>query len=232
MLLLLPVYQPGAHLPALIDEIRAAVPDLPIVVVDDGSDDTRVVDSLTGCTVLKHRVNLGKGTALKTGLREAAALGGTDVVCADADGQHSVDDILRVAARCRETRRMVLGARRIDDQMPLRSRFGNTVTQALFRAATGREVQDTQTGLRAYPADLLDWLLAVPGEQFEYEMNVLLYAARDGHPIEQVEIATTYLEDNASSHFGSITDAVRVYRPLLRYATTRVFAGSLTEPAR
>ena len=87
-------------------------------------------------------------------------------------------------------------------------------------SATGCPGVDTQTGLRGYPAALLDWLCRVPGERFEYEMNVLLHAARSGVPIEQTVIATTYLGDNGSSHFGSLKDSARVYRPLLRHALT------------
>ncbi|HEY0002410.1 MAG TPA: glycosyltransferase family 2 protein, partial [Actinoplanes sp.] len=101
------------------------------------------------------------------------------------------------------------------------------VTQALFRAATGRGVQDTQTGLRAYPASLLGWLRTIPGERFEYEMNVLLEAARAGHRIEEVVITTTYLDENASSHFSPLSDSARIYWPLLRYA-----AATLLTPAR
>jgi hypothetical protein len=114
----------------------------------------------------------------------------------------------------------VLGVRRFEGAVPLRSKVGNTVTRVLFHAVTGRPVQDTQTGLRAYPNHLLDWLTSVPGDRFEYEMNVLLHAARAGHPIDEVVIATTYLEDNASSHFSSLSDSVRIYRPLLRFAAT------------
>jgi hypothetical protein len=83
---------------------------------------------------------------------------------------------------------------------------------------TGQPVRDTQTGLRAYPASLLDWLDSVPGERFEYEMNVLLHAARAGHPIEQLAIMTTYVDDNSGSHFSSVTDSARVYGQLPRFA--------------
>jgi hypothetical protein len=147
-------------------------------------------------------------------------------VCADADGQHSVADVLRVAGHVRATGRTVLGVRGFDGDVPLRSKVGNTLTGWLFRAATGRPVRDTQTGLRAYPADLLDWLVSVPGERFEYEMNVLLYAARAGHPTDEVVIATTYLDDNASSHFSAFTDSVRIYRPLLRFAAVSLLTLS------
>ena len=224
MLLLLPVYQPSAHLAVLLDEVRAAAPDTRVVVVDDGSASAPVPDvaAARGGVVLRHGTNRGKGAALKTGIGHVArSCPGVDVVCADADGQHGARDILRVAERVERTRRIVLGVRDVGRKMPLRSRFGNTVTQSLFRAATGRAVRDTQTGLRGYPAELLDWLLAIPGERFEYEMNVLLYATRAGHPIEQVPIDTTYLGTNASSHFGSFSDATRIYRQLLRFAARR-----------
>lgn len=231
-IVLLPVYQPGGHLPTLLSDLREAAPGCRAVIVDDGSGPAagavlQQAENLGG-TVLRHPANRGKGIALKTGFRYAAERHpGLDVICADADGQHSVADILRVAERVRATGHTVLGVRRLAEDVPLRSRVGNTVTEALFRAATGRRVHDTQTGLRAYPGNQLGWLLTVPGERFEYEMNILLGAARAGQRIEQVEITTTYLNDNASSHFSALSDSARIYWPLLRQAAT-----ALLTPAR
>ncbi|MEV4703377.1 glycosyltransferase family 2 protein [Actinoplanes sp. NPDC049316] len=221
MVVLLPVYQPGETLLSLVDELDAAR----VVIVDDGSDPAAaaVLDRAAerGCTVLRHPVNRGKGAALKTGFRHIAeAYPGEDVVCADADGQHRADEVCRVADRVRETGRMVLGVRRFAG-MPLRSRVGNTLTCLLFQAVTGRIVTDTQTGLRGYPGAMLGRLGSVPGERFEYEMNVLLEAARLGNPIDEVTIATTYLDDNASSHFAVVADATRIYWPMLRFAASR-----------
>ena len=232
MVVLLPVYQPSHHLPTLMTDLRAAAPGCRFVIVDDGSGPAagpvlQQAENLGG-TVLRHPRNQGKGIALKTGFGYAAQQHpGHDVVCADADGQHSVEDIVRVADRVRATGHTVLGVRRFAENVPLRSKVGNAVSKALFHAATGRGVQDTQTGLRAYPGSLLGWLGRVPGERFEYEMNVLLEAARAGHPIEEVVITTTYLDDNASSHFSALSDSARIYWPLLRYA-----AATLLTPAR
>ncbi|MFC5943184.1 glycosyltransferase family 2 protein [Micromonospora harpali] len=234
MIVLVPVYEPGQRLPDLLGELRDAAPDVPVVVVDDGSSPASdpVLDAARrlGGDVLRHGSNRGKGTALKTGFRHVArAYPGHDVVCARADGQHRVADILRVARALADgdgDGAIVLGVRRFDGTVPLRSRIGNGVTGLLFRAATGVGVHDTQTGLRAYPRGLLDWLLAVPGERFEYEMNVLLHAARDGHPVRQTVVATTYLADNASSHFGALRDSARIYLPLLRFAASALLAPS------
>jgi glycosyltransferase involved in cell wall biosynthesis len=185
--ILLPVYQPSHRLPPLLRELDEAAPGFTYVIVDDGSSpaSAQVLQEARdfGATVLSHDRNRGKGVALKTGFRYASEQHpGSDVVCADADGQHGVTDILRVAERVRITGHTVLGVRKFTENVPLRSKFGNTLTQALFRAATGRNVQDTQTGLWAYPATLLDWLSTVPGERFEDEMNVLLATARGGLP--------------------------------------------------
>lgn len=236
MIVLLPVYGPGPHLTALVTALCETAPALRVVVVDDGSppSSASVLDAVSGLggTVLRHPANRGKGAALKTGLRHIAEVyPGVGVVCADADGQHRAADIARVARHVSVTGRMVLGVRRFDAAVPLRSRLGNVVTSALFHAATGRRIGDTQTGLRGYPAGLLPWLRSIPGDGFEYEMNALLEAVRAGHEVDAVEIATTYLDGNAASNFRSLADSARVYRPLLRHAATppwrrsRVTAG-------
>ncbi|MFZ0530474.1 MAG: GtrA family protein, partial [Propionicimonas sp.] len=140
------------------------------------------------------------------------------VVSADSDGQHLMLDVLRVAAALDTGAGLVLGVRRFTGRVPLRSRVGNTVTAAVFGLFTGTRIADTQTGLRGYPHELLAWALEVPGDRFEYELNLLLQATRDRLPIEQLEIATVYLRDNAGSHFRPVRDSLRIYRPLLAYA--------------
>ncbi|MEV4283504.1 glycosyltransferase family 2 protein [Actinoplanes xinjiangensis] len=225
-MILLPVYRPGRHLSELVTALLAdGIDATRIVVVDDGSGPDAETTLATvrglGCHVLQHPSNRGKGAALKTGLRFAmASRPGLDVTSADADGQHSVQDIRRVADLTGNGR-IILGVRRFAP-MPPRSRFGNTVTRTLFRAATGRGVSDTQTGLRAYPAHLLEHLADIDGDRFEYEMNVLLDAATTGQPIEEVTISTTYLDGNAATNFDGFTDSAKVYRPLIRLALTSV----------
>jgi glycosyltransferase involved in cell wall biosynthesis len=226
MIVLAAVYQPGDRLPAFIRDLQAAAPaETTIVTVDDGSDAAHdhVLQQArdAGATVLRHGANRGKGAALKTGLRHiAGAHPGQDVVCADPDGQHSVADVLRVAERVRDTGDIVLGVREFGADVPARSRLGNLLTRRLFHAATGRAVRDTQTGLRGYPARLVPWLLTVVGERYEYEMNVLLRAADDALPIDEIPIATTYLNDDSTSHFGSLSDSARIYLPLARRAAS------------
>jgi glycosyltransferase involved in cell wall biosynthesis len=204
-----------------------------VVVVDDGSGSScrGVFDSLTGAGahVLRHAVNLGKGRALKTGFnfilgRFPHLMG---VVTADADGQHRVEDVVRVAEALEASpRRTVLGCRQFVGAVPVRSRFGNTVTRWVFRFVTGRRVSDTQTGLRGFPMALLPELMGLPGERYEYEMTVLGHLCRAGNSLAEVSIATVYIDGNRSSHFDPIRDSMRIYFVLLRfYASSLVAAG-------
>lgn len=210
MIILIPAYEPGAHLLELIGTIHAADPGLTLVVVDDGSGPAyrHIFDGAArlGCRVISYPVNRGKGHALKAGFGFIAGhFPGQDVVCADSDGQHSVVDILRVAERAGgTTTAMVLGSRSFAGDVPARSRFGNAATRWLFRLATGERVQDTQTGLRGYPATMLPWLRSVRGERYEYELNVLLEAKAAGYGIDSVDIATIYLNGPENDGNGAL----------------------------
>ena len=234
MIVLVPAYEPDSRLLTLLDALRTT--EAHLLVVDDGSGPAfaHVFDAARerGCVVLSHPVNRGKGAALKTGFRFVTEHApGADVVCADSDGQHGPDDVLRVAAAVRDGADLVLGVRGFTGAVPLRSRLGNRLTCTLFRLATGRDVRDTQTGLRGYAAGLLPWLLSVPGERFEYEVSTLLQAVRRGLPIEQVDIATIYLEGNAGSHFRPVLDSARIYAPLLAFLVSSLAAFVLDTAA-
>jgi glycosyltransferase involved in cell wall biosynthesis len=229
MIILIPAYEPDHQLLQLIRFILNAAPQLTLVVVDDGSGPAYgpVFDGAArlGCTVIGYPVNRGKGHALKAGFAFIADhYPGRDVVCADSDGQHRVDDILRIADRLpTASDAMVLGTRSFSGPVPARSRIGNTATRWLFRLATGQIVPDTQTGLRGYPAGMLPWLQGVPGERYEYELNLLLEAKQAGYLIRTVDIATVYLDHNSGSHFRPFADSVRIYAPPLKF-----LASSLT----
>ena len=56
----------------------------------------------------------------------------------------------------------------------------------------------------------------VPGERYEYEMNVLLELVRRDVPILEMEIETIYIDNNASSHFRPVRDSFRIYGQILK----------------
>ncbi|WP_168118592.1 bifunctional glycosyltransferase family 2/GtrA family protein [Paenibacillus sp. HB172176] len=230
MMILIPAYEPDERLIALIHDLKKSG-NSSILVVDDGSSEAyrAIFHSAeeAGCTVIAHSKNMGKGRALKTGFMHAKLLGNTGgVVCADSDGQHLPKDIMRIVNAIEgHPDTIVLGSRRFTGKVPMRSRFGNTATRLVYSYATGQTVGDTQTGLRGYSADMLNWLCDIPGERFEYEMNMLLEAKSAGYPILEIEIDTVYLEDNKSSHFRPLADSALIYLPFLKFMTSSGFSA-------
>ena len=227
MYVLIPAYQPDARLPRLILELHRADPSTKIVVVDDGSgqkfSDIFEASATAGAHVISYEHNRGKGYALREGftwIRDVAGDSQECVVTADADGQHTLNDIFRVGRRCTDTGKSVLGVREFVGHVPARSRIGNTATSALFWLATGWKLKDTQTGLRAFPVALLPALLEVQGDRYEYELRVLLHLAKFRHPVTQIPIETIYEAGNPTSHFHPLQDSARIWAPLLKFAAS------------
>ena len=227
MYVLIPAYQPDVRLPRLILELHRADPSTKIVVVDDGSgqkfSDIFEASATAGAHVISYENNRGKGYALREGftwIRDVAGDSPECVVTADADGQHTLNDIFRVGRTCTDTGKSVLGVREFVGHVPARSRIGNTATSALFWLATGWKLKDTQTGLRAFPVALLPALLEVQGDRYEYELRVLLHLAKFRHPVSQIPIETIYEAGNPTSHFRPLQDSARIWAPLLKFAAS------------
>jgi len=159
-----------------------------IIIVNDGSDNSclPVFDKLKrdyNCTVISHEKNMGKGAALKTGI-DAIHKMGLEIagyVTADADGQHSPNDIARIAEELNKNpSSLILGVRDFNKKnVPFKSKYGNKITSLIFLLTSGRRCSDTQTGLRGIPFNFTDELLKISGRRFEYETNMLIQFAKN-----------------------------------------------------
>lgn len=227
-IVLIPAYQPGQGLITSTQRLLKA--GYEIVVVDDGSD-TPFVDIFAKLDkrvqLVTHKQNKGKGAALKTGYKYIRNnFDNYVVVTADADGQHDVRDIEKVAQAYGEhPGALLLGSREFGQtHVPLKSRLGNTITRKVFALITHVKVNDTQTGLRAFDESLTDFMLDVEGERFEYEMNVLLACSRAGVEILELPIQTIYEAGNPTSHFNPITDSLAIYGQIAKFASSSLLS--------
>lgn len=113
--------------------------------------------------------------------------------------------------------------------MPLRSKIGNSATVGFFALATGARVADTQTGLRGFTPQILDWLLQIPGDKYEYEFSMLLRATRADVELVQVPIVKVYEPGNPTSHFRPLQDSALIYAPLLAFLVSSFLTGFLVD---
>ncbi len=232
--IIIPAYQPSEKLPVMVKELRENGFSN-IVIVDDGSDiycePIFIKAKELGCLIVKHRKNKGKGAALKTGIKFAIENVGVQygVITADADGQHKVGDIIKVArALAQAPHSLVLGMRDFSiKKVPLKSYFGNKITSCVFKSSTGIACKDTQTGLRGIPASLIDTALKTGGSRYEYEYNFLEAAAKQTE-ICAVDIQTIYFGNNEQSHFRPVRDGVLIYQRPIKFIASS-FVGFLTD---
>jgi len=197
-----------------------------IILVNDGSkqENLHYFSDLAAAhpeiTLLHHEVNKGKGAALKNAFRWFLANRpeGTGVVTVDGDNQHHPEDTRRCCEQMMRSGHAVLGCRDFNQaDVPARSSFGNKTTSAIFKIFVGMTISDTQTGLRAIPRDILEQLVDVYGDRFEYETNMLLAFKTKAIPFDEVKIRTVYIEENKSSHFRVIHDSWRIYKLILAH---------------
>ncbi len=238
--IVIPVLEPDANLFGYICElVREGISK--IIVVDDGSGEQfqsrfDEMKKIPECEIVVHDKNLGKGRALKDAityyLQQGYDKNYQGVITVDGDGQHAVSDVLRISKlmceesqgtipeTSEETRKkkehaLIMGEREFDQDVPFKSKAGNSITRRIFHLLYGIQLKDTQTGLRGIPNALLEEFSQIDGERYEYEMNMLITCSRQKIAIDSVTIQTIYFEENASSHFNPIKDSYKIYRLLL-----------------
>lgn len=216
---LIPAYNPTTDLISLTNKLIKN--NFIVVVVNDGSNincDDIFSKLDKSVIILEHKENKGKGQALKTGFNYIINnIPCKGVITADADGQHLVEDIINVANTLNNNSKdLILGSRKQDKDMLLKSRIGNSITKLIFRLVTKNNIYDTQTGLRGIPYTYLDEFMNIEGTRYEYEMNVLIYCTNKKIAIKEVPIKTVYIENNSSSSFKVIKDSVKIYKCILK----------------
>ena len=225
LIVLIPSYEPDENLTKLIKNLKKN--KITSIVVDDGSgkDYKEIFDNLD-TKVISYENNQGKGHALKEGYKYIKDnYKEYVVVTMDSDGQHRIEDALNLYNYIlKNDDTLVLGKRPRGEKTPLRSKIGNGITRFVFHIVSGQDVYDTQTGLRAFSNKLIDYMLKVKGERFEYEMNVLLYAKNNKIPIKEIEIETIYIDNNSKSHFNAIKDSFKVYKEIIKFSLSGIIS--------
>ena len=188
-----------------------------VVVVDDGSrDETASHARAAGAEVFTHKINRGKGAALRTAFNHLASRDVDAVVTLDADGQHLPEEIPRLEQAWRDGADLVLGTRdHLFAEMVWLRRASNTVSSGLISFAAGVRLADIQTGFRIYSRDLLE-ATGFPENRFEAESAVVVRAARRGFTIATVPVELGFADGRSTSHYRPLIDSLRIAEAVVR----------------
>ena len=188
-----------------------------VIVVDDGSTDG-TADVLAGLDVmlLRNEQNRGKADSLWRGFDEALTQGASAVITLDADGQHAPEEIPSfLMAMSRHPDAFLIGARGGRHRQHSRWRyFANRTADFWISWAAGRPLEDSQSGFRLYPSQVLRRLTLKhgPTRSFVFESEVLIEAARQGVDCLHIPISVVPRRGPRASHFRPIVDIVRITR--------------------
>jgi glycosyltransferase involved in cell wall biosynthesis len=208
VLVCIPTYNERENLPTTLSRLRAACPDVDVLVIDDASPDGTgdVADQVAAddphIHVLHRTGKAGLGTAYVLGFGWGLERGYDILVEMDADGSHQPEELPRLLAALDPAAPvpadMVLGSRWVEGGVLrnwprsrlLLSRGGN----AYVRLALGLPLRDATGGFRAYRAEVLRKLALsdVASQGYCFQVDLVWQAWQAGFTV--VEVPITFIE--------------------------------------
>jgi glycosyltransferase involved in cell wall biosynthesis len=192
------------------------------ILVDDGSGPgcAGVLDALAlaepqQVTLLRHAKNLGKGAAMLTGFRHAAAAGYTHLLQIDADGQHCIADIARFLAHAkRHPDAVIVGYPVYDASVPALRLYARYLTHlCVWLNTLSFDIKDSMCGFRVYPLAPVIALISRKniGRRMNFDTDILVRLYWDGLGIFNAPTRVRYPSDGVS-HFRLCFDNVLITR--------------------
>jgi glycosyltransferase involved in cell wall biosynthesis len=209
--LVIPVYNEAQVIADVVEHARRTFPN--IVCVDDGSrDGSAAAIAPTGAHLVQHPINMGQGASLETGLRYALSRPGAEYfVTFDADGQHRVEDALRMLEVARSGQAdVVLGSRFLESRetVPWLKRFVLKTVVALSPTSRKLKLTDAHNGLRV--------LNRPAAEGLRIRMNGMAHAseivgklARGNWRVKEIPVTILYT-DYSRSKGQSLVNGVNI----------------------
>lgn len=197
----LPAFNEEKNIASIILQLKN-IYDL-IIVCDDGSSDlTASISEEMGSIVIKHKKNLGYGTAIRSLFSKARELECDILVTFDSDGQHKVSEIENVIEPIiKNEADIVIGSRflgSIEGKIPAYRKLGIKAITNLVNSTTGKKITDSQSGFRAYNKNVLEKI--IPSESgMGVSTEILIKANKNKFRISEVPIKILY-EGDTSSH--------------------------------
>ncbi len=199
-LVIVPTYNEADNIERILAEVRKALPDAGILVVDDGSPDgtadlvDRVAPELGDVSVLRRPAKSGLGSAYRAGFAWGLARGYDACIEMDADFSHDPAALPDLLAPLSQGYEVVIGSRYVPGgSIPnwswhrhLLSRGGNVYASVVL----GLGVSDSTAGFRAYAASVLQRLELdrIRAEGYGFQIEMTYRSKQAGAAIAEVPI--------------------------------------------
>ena len=208
--ILIPAYNPGNKLAGILQSLARTHPDVPVVVVDDGSQPALAVQDNQSMLLVRHPYNRGKGAAIRTGLKTIEHHFKNEppdaVLFMDADGQHAPTSINEFIAAYEQGRgEIIIGKRNLNpSSMPFMRVLSNRITSRLLSWKTGVPLADCQCGYRLIAWQLIRRVLPLQTSGYETETELLIKILRYSANVHHIPIETIYADE--VSHIRGVRD--------------------------
>ena len=214
---LVPTYNNKTVIEQTLD--RLAREDMPILLVDDGSEPETgaFLQTLPAkrdyLQVKRLEVNGGKGAAVKAGLVWADELGYTHALQVDADGQHQIDDVPKFMEVARtQPNTLVLGCPVFGEDVPSARLHGRKISQFWVNIETlSGAIRDPLFGFRVYPVPVAAALIRRQpmGSRMDFDPEIAVRLYWEGLEVHNIPTPVIYPEGGVS-HFQMIRDNIRI----------------------
>jgi glycosyltransferase involved in cell wall biosynthesis len=198
-----------------------------IIVVNDGSsDDTAsVVSKRKDVYLINHLLNSGAGAATRTGINFAKELGVSYAVSMDSDGQHAVEDVIKVLKEIADNNAdFIIGSRLVESTgMPWYRVVGNKGLSLITYMIFGVFVKDSQSGLRGYNQTALQ-KIEFHSNQYAFCSEMIWSAHRQKLRIKEVPITAIYTDyslGKGQTNWG----AIQIIRQIIKRRLLHIFHG-------
>jgi hypothetical protein len=192
-----PAWNEEESLPAVLDELRAELPEADVLVVDDGSTDgTASVAAARGAAVVSFESNRGLRAGIAAGYSYALQHGYAYCGRVDADGQHPASELRRLLDQVRAgTCDVAIGSRFASGEGYAERRYTSSGARRFGTALLRRSMKvllrtpflDATSGMYAANAEALP-ILALPYTSGAPEVQAVLRLHEAGLRVVEVPV--------------------------------------------
>lgn len=214
--ILIPTFNEEDAIRVVINKVKKLrIKNKEIIIIDDGSTDRtyEIIKKIKGIKIFKHKKNMGKGIAIKTGINNSK---GNIIINIDADNTYPVESIPRLIRYLKDTNSdLVIGSRFLGktNHMPLLRYYGNVFFSKLISLLTRKRITDASSGMRAFRKEIIK-NLKIKSRNLSWEVEMTTKVLKRGFIVAEIPIK--YSERIGESKLNVLKDGFLFFIVIIR----------------